>query len=132
MKGNTGNRISVDVRLTKAQKRCGSVGRCDHWSCLVQSTDCSLLSQGGFVHYGEVTNDFIMVKGCVVGTKKRVLTLRKVSCGLEQLKGAVLSLVKVVCVLFWESCGFLERKAFHTNPLHSNGLGGGMRSFLQV
>lgn len=34
--------------------------------------------QGGFVHYGEVNNDFIMVKGCVVGTKKRVLTLRKV------------------------------------------------------
>jgi hypothetical protein len=30
------------------------------------------------VHYGEVTNDFIMLKGCVVGTKKRVLTLRKV------------------------------------------------------
>lgn len=35
-------------------------------------------SQGGFVHYGEVTNDFVMLKGCVVGTKKRVLTLRKV------------------------------------------------------
>lgn len=34
--------------------------------------------KGGFVHYGEVTNDFVMVKGCVVGTKKRVLTLRKV------------------------------------------------------
>ncbi|TRY87809.1 hypothetical protein DNTS_015713, partial [Danionella cerebrum] len=32
---------------------------------------------GGFVHYGEVTNDFLMIKGCVVGTKKRVLTLRK-------------------------------------------------------
>uniref|UniRef100_A0A8C0YBJ7 Large ribosomal subunit protein uL3 n=1 Tax=Cyprinus carpio carpio TaxID=630221 RepID=A0A8C0YBJ7_CYPCA len=32
---------------------------------------------GGFVHYGEVTNDFLMLKGCVVGTKKRVLTLRK-------------------------------------------------------
>ncbi|XP_034394874.1 60S ribosomal protein L3-like [Cyclopterus lumpus] len=32
---------------------------------------------GGFVHYGNVTNDFVMVKGCVVGTKKRVLTLRK-------------------------------------------------------
>uniref|UniRef100_A0A8C1HL28 Large ribosomal subunit protein uL3 n=1 Tax=Cyprinus carpio carpio TaxID=630221 RepID=A0A8C1HL28_CYPCA len=32
---------------------------------------------GGFVHYGEVTNDFIMLKGCVVGTRKRVLTLRK-------------------------------------------------------
>ncbi|MGH0159980.1 UNVERIFIED_CONTAM: hypothetical protein FKN15_038331, partial [Acipenser sinensis] len=32
---------------------------------------------GGFVHYGEVTNDFVMLKGCVIGTKKRVLTLRK-------------------------------------------------------
>ncbi|MCM8651633.1 50S ribosomal protein L3, partial [Lactiplantibacillus sp. E932] len=32
---------------------------------------------GGFVHYGQVTNDFVMLKGCVVGTRKRVLTLRK-------------------------------------------------------
>ncbi|XP_051905026.1 60S ribosomal protein L3-like isoform X1 [Hippocampus zosterae] len=32
---------------------------------------------GGFPHYGEVNNDFVMVKGCVVGAKKRVLILRK-------------------------------------------------------
>ncbi|XP_077415280.1 large ribosomal subunit protein uL3-like isoform X2 [Vanacampus margaritifer] len=32
---------------------------------------------GGFPHYGEVNNDFVMVKGCVIGAKKRVLTLRK-------------------------------------------------------
>jgi len=32
---------------------------------------------GGFVHYGEVKEDWLMVKGCVAGTKKRVLTLRK-------------------------------------------------------
>jgi len=32
---------------------------------------------GGFVHYGEVKEDFLMVKGCVAGPKKRVLTLRK-------------------------------------------------------
>lgn len=37
-----------------------------------------LSPQGGFPHYGEVNNDFLMLKGCVVGTKKRVLTLRKV------------------------------------------------------
>ncbi|KFV59084.1 60S ribosomal protein L3-like, partial [Tyto alba] len=36
-----------------------------------------LSPQGGFPHYGEVNNDFLMVKGCVVGTRKRVLTLRK-------------------------------------------------------
>ncbi|KAK2104300.1 60S ribosomal protein L3 [Saguinus oedipus] len=34
---------------------------------------------GGFVHYGEVTNDFVMLKGCVVGTKKQVLALCKSS-----------------------------------------------------
>jgi large subunit ribosomal protein L3e len=32
---------------------------------------------GGFPHYGVVDHDFLMVKGCVVGTKKRVITVRK-------------------------------------------------------
>jgi len=32
---------------------------------------------GGFPHYGVVDEDYLMVKGCVVGPKKRVLTLRK-------------------------------------------------------
>ncbi|KAK2833519.1 hypothetical protein Q5P01_017408 [Channa striata] len=37
----------------------------------------SITPLGGFPHYGDVNNDFVMVKGCVVGAKKRVLTLRK-------------------------------------------------------
>lgn len=32
---------------------------------------------GGFPHYGEVNHDFLIVRGGVMGTKKRVLTLRK-------------------------------------------------------
>jgi large subunit ribosomal protein L3e len=32
---------------------------------------------GGFPHYGEVNEDFVMVKGGIVGPKKRVITLRK-------------------------------------------------------
>jgi large subunit ribosomal protein L3e len=32
---------------------------------------------GGFPHYGNVDEDFIMLKGGVVGTKKRVIVLRK-------------------------------------------------------
>src|ERR1700722_7455735 len=32
---------------------------------------------GGFVRYGEVKNDFILLKGAVPGVKKRVMTLRK-------------------------------------------------------
>jgi large subunit ribosomal protein L3e len=32
---------------------------------------------GGFPHYGEVNNDYLMLKGAVLGVKKRVITLRK-------------------------------------------------------
>lgn len=32
---------------------------------------------GGFPHYGNIKNDYIMLKGCVTGPKKRVVTLRK-------------------------------------------------------
>merc|ERR1711939_844170 len=32
---------------------------------------------GGFVRYGEVKNDFVILKGSVPGVKKRVMTLRK-------------------------------------------------------
>jgi large subunit ribosomal protein L3e len=40
-------------------------------------TNKTITPLGGFVHYGEVNNDFVMIKGGVVGTKKRVITLRK-------------------------------------------------------
>ncbi|XP_077980734.1 large ribosomal subunit protein uL3-like [Glandiceps talaboti] len=40
-------------------------------------TDKSITPMGGFPHYGVVKNDFLMLKGCVIGPKKRVLTLRK-------------------------------------------------------
>ncbi|XP_063046769.1 large ribosomal subunit protein uL3-like [Engraulis encrasicolus] len=41
------------------------------------TTQKTVTPMGAFPHYGDVNNDFLMVKGCVVGTKKRVLTLRK-------------------------------------------------------
>ncbi|CAG4944793.1 60S ribosomal protein L3 [Colias croceus] len=37
----------------------------------------SITPMGGFPHYGEVNNDFVMIKGCCMGPKKRVITLRK-------------------------------------------------------
>ncbi|XP_032762802.1 60S ribosomal protein L3-like [Rattus rattus] len=40
-------------------------------------SDKSINALVGIVHYGEVTNDFLMLKGCVVETKKLVLTFRK-------------------------------------------------------
>jgi len=32
---------------------------------------------GGFPHYGIVKDDYLMIKGCCVGPKKRVVTLRQ-------------------------------------------------------
>ncbi|KAJ1680091.1 60S ribosomal protein L3 [Spiromyces aspiralis] len=40
-------------------------------------TSKSITPMGGFPHYGEVREDFVMIKGTVAGAKKRVLTLRK-------------------------------------------------------
>ncbi|KAJ8345038.1 hypothetical protein SKAU_G00292310 [Synaphobranchus kaupii] len=41
------------------------------------TTQKSINPMGGFPRYGDVNNDFVMLKGCVIGPKKRVLTLRK-------------------------------------------------------
>merc|ERR1711970_200654 len=43
----------------------------------VDITDKSINPVGGFVHYGLVKNDFVMIKGGVCGPKKRAITLRK-------------------------------------------------------
>merc|ERR1719175_288902 len=40
-------------------------------------TDKCINPMGGFPHYGMVKQDFVMIKGCCIGPKKRVLTLRK-------------------------------------------------------
>jgi large subunit ribosomal protein L3e len=40
-------------------------------------TEKNITPLGGFPHYGEVKNDFVMVKGGCIGPKKRVITLRK-------------------------------------------------------
>ena len=46
------------------------------------STDADITKKritplGGFPHYGIVKNDFVLLKGSIPGTKKRVITLRK-------------------------------------------------------
>ena len=40
-------------------------------------TEKAITPLGGFPHYGLIKDDWIMVKGSVAGTKRRVLTLRK-------------------------------------------------------
>ncbi|KAK6089158.1 hypothetical protein P3W45_001857 [Vairimorpha bombi] len=40
-------------------------------------TEKPITPMGGFPHYGSIKNDFIMLKGAIVGPSKRVVTLRK-------------------------------------------------------
>jgi len=40
-------------------------------------TQKNITPMGGFPHYGIVRDDYIMIKGCCIGTKKRTLCLRK-------------------------------------------------------
>lgn len=51
---------------------------------------------GGFPHYGEVNNDFVMIKGCCMGPKKRVITLRKVTVKL------IFFLIVILLILYDE------------------------------
>eukprot|EP00250_Pteridium_aquilinum_P035184 c8818_g1_i1 orf=179-1345(+) len=40
-------------------------------------TDKGVTPMGGFAHYGIIKEDYIMLKGCCIGPKKRVITLRQ-------------------------------------------------------
>ena len=41
------------------------------------TTEKPITPMGDFPHYGEVRNDFLMICGCCMGPKKRMMTLRK-------------------------------------------------------
>merc|ERR1712174_154758 len=59
----------------------------------VDITDKSINPVGGFVHYGLVKNDFVMIKGGICGPKKRAITLRQSL--LKQTSRAALEPVKL-------------------------------------
>lgn len=44
---------------------------------LFDRTEKDITPMGGFLHYGIVKEDYLMIKGCCVGPKKRVVTLRQ-------------------------------------------------------
>jgi len=40
-------------------------------------TEKGITPMGGFAHYGEVTQDWVMLKGAIMGCKRRIITMRK-------------------------------------------------------
>jgi len=65
------------TELNKKVYRIGKKG--DKASCQTEAdlTEKSITPMGGFVHYGEINEDCVMLKGAIVGVKKRPLILRK-------------------------------------------------------
>jgi len=65
------------TELNKKVYRIGKKG--DGASCQTTAdlTEKGITPMGGFPHYGEVNEDWVMLKGATVGVKKRPLILRK-------------------------------------------------------
>merc|ERR1712032_979061 len=65
---------------TELNKKVYRIGKAGDKSSATTATDLTVKSitpMGGFPHYGEIREDWVMVKGAVVGVKKRPLILRK-------------------------------------------------------
>jgi len=65
---------------TEMNKKIYRIGKSDDKSNASTEFDTTVKTinpMGGFSHYGIIKQDYIMLKGCVMGPKKRVLTLRK-------------------------------------------------------
>jgi large subunit ribosomal protein L3e len=65
---------------TEMNKKVYRIGKKDDGaSCRTTAdlTEKGITPMGGFVHYGEINEDWVMLKGSCVGVKKRPLILRK-------------------------------------------------------
>jgi len=65
---------------TELHKRIFRVGKgsdAKNASTEADLTEKKITPLGGFPHYGVVDEDFLMIRGCVVGPRKRVIALRK-------------------------------------------------------
>lgn len=65
------------TEMNKKIYRIGKGSDATNASTEFDLTKKNINPMGGFVHYGEVKNDYVMIRGCCVGTKKRPLVLRK-------------------------------------------------------
>jgi len=67
------------TEINKKIYRIGKNAKEDPHGAMTQAdlTEKAITPMGGFAHFGEVTQDWVMIKGTVAGPKKRILTLRK-------------------------------------------------------
>ncbi|VDM96187.1 unnamed protein product [Thelazia callipaeda] len=71
------HRTEINKKIYRLGKSClteeGKKNGCTEYDI----TEKSINPMGGFPHYGLVNQDFILIRGCCMGSKKRPITLRK-------------------------------------------------------
>ncbi|KAM3572055.1 hypothetical protein VYU27_005928 [Nannochloropsis oceanica] len=65
------------TEVNKKVYRIGKAGDGKSATTEADLTEKGITPLGGFPHYGVVNEDWLMIKGQVIGTRKRVITLRK-------------------------------------------------------
>jgi len=69
------HRTEVNKKIYRIGKSALNDGK--NGSTEFDLTEKTVNPMGGFPHYGVVNQEFVMIRGCCIGPKKRVLTLRK-------------------------------------------------------
>ena len=65
------------TEINKKIYRVGKAGDAKSASTEADLTEKAITPLGGFPHYGEINEDWLMVKGTIIGCKKRPVTLRQ-------------------------------------------------------
>ena len=65
------------TEMNKKIYRIGKSGDAKSASTEADLTEKAITPLGGFPHYGEINEDWLMVKGTIIGCKKRPVTLRQ-------------------------------------------------------
>jgi len=71
------HRTEINKKIYRVGKSVAKGAKVDTGATESDVTQKSINPMGGFPHYGEVHEDFVMIKGSCMGPKKRVITLRK-------------------------------------------------------
>uniref|UniRef100_A0A0K0DVC5 60S ribosomal protein L3 n=1 Tax=Strongyloides stercoralis TaxID=6248 RepID=A0A0K0DVC5_STRER len=71
------HRTEMNKKVFRIGKSCLTAEGKNNGATEFDLTEKSINPMGGFPHYGVVNQDFIMIRGSCMGSKKRVITLRK-------------------------------------------------------
>jgi len=71
------HRTEVNKKVYRIGKSCLTADGKKNASTEFDITEKNINPMGGFPHYGLVNQDYLMIRGCCIGPKKRPITLRK-------------------------------------------------------